>query len=274
MDAVGRLVEDARSEDNAMRKDSRKLVRAVMNHYERLAASGEEAHAWLRWSDSRVRMSADRANKLLVGLMLDQGQLAERAWDKAEHLVDHYFLEEDNWWESVAGAHPKLVHAVCRYGYGGKSYAENFQANKFPKWLQANAALLVEEFGGDPRQVWRRAPVDEIYGRLKRFAGIGDALAKMGQFMLARRYGVGGGLAQRRRLSIKPDVLVNRVIYRAGLSATRKPAGVARTVASLDLDSPADFDAAVWLVGREHCFETEPDCDSCPLASACAQVGL
>jgi|GEM_PF-3114832 len=257
-----------------MSRESRKLVKAVMVYYAELDASGDKEHDWLRWSDSRVRMSLDFANKLFVGLVLDQGQIAERAWEKADHLVDHYFLEEDNWWESVADAHPKLVHAVCRYGYGGKSYAEKFQANKFPKWLQANAALLVEEFDGDPRMVWRRAPVDEIYGRLKRFAGIGDALAKMGQFMLVRRYGVGGGLAKRRRLSIKPDVLVNRVMYRAGISPSRRARDVAGAVAGLALDSPADFDAAAWLVGRQYCLETDPDCAGCPLVSGCAQVGL
>lgn len=252
----------------------KKLVKTVMSYYADLEASGESEHEWLRWRDSRARLSEARANELLVGLMLDQGQIAERAWVKARHLIDNYFMEYDNWWKSVAEAHPKLVHAVCRYGYGGKSYAEKFQANKFPRWLQENARLLLGEFDGDPRKVWNGAPVDEIYWRLKRFAGIGDALAKMGQFHLVRRYGVGGGLAVRRRLSIKPDVLVNRVMYRMGVAASRRARDVARAVDRLGLDSPADFDAAVWLVGRSHCREAEPDCGDCPFFSACDQMGL
>ena len=101
------------------------------------------------------------------------------------------------------------------------------------------------------------------------FDGIGDALAKMAQFILVRNYGVAGGQDSQHLMSIKPDILVQRVLFRYGLSPKKTAKTVADTVDKLGLDSPADFDAAVWIIGREYCSNTEPDCSGCPLNKLC-----
>lgn len=50
-------------------------------------------------------------------------------------------------------------------------------------------------YEGDVRNIWRvkHTEVYKIYDRFKEFDGIGDALAKMAQFILVRNYGIAGG---------------------------------------------------------------------------------
>ena len=121
------------------------------------------------------------------------------------------------------------------------------------------------------RRVWDvpEERVDDIYDRLKEFPGIGDALAKMGQFALVRGHGVAGGERSKRYMCVKPDVHVKRVAYRLGLVSSERTQTVATELAGLRLRSPADFDLAVWRVGQRHCHASTPDCDKCPLIAVC-----
>lgn len=135
---------------------------------------------------------------------------------------------------------------------------------------------MLAEYDGDPRKIWAVPPekVPLIYDRLKEFDGIGDALAKMGQFMLVRNYGVAGGSTSQRLMAIKPDELVRRVMYRTGVSSSSATKDVISSTEKLRLESPADFDAASWIIGREFCLKTFPKCKECPILVKCKRVGL
>ena len=83
----------------------------------------------------------------------------------------------------------------------------------FPKNLKSAAIKIVEEYESDARNVWNGIDmenVDQIYWRFMEFEGIGDALAKMAQFILVRDYGIAGGNRSKKYLSVKPDVHVRR----------------------------------------------------------------
>lgn len=247
-------------------------VSQVMAHYVKVA----EANDWARWAERRRRFSAVGANEFMVGLMLDQGQKAERAWDKANHMVTTQFQTGGggNWWRAVGKAHHSTVRAVCKTGYDGKSYAENYTANKFQNWLRSAAARLNSDYDGDPRKIWNKGTPDEIQRKLEAFDGIGDALSKMGTFILVRQYGVAGGAVNRASLAVKPDVLLRRVCYRTGITGSESISDVRKQVAALQLASPADFDAAAWDIGRSHCFKAKPSCGGCPVADVCARQGM
>lgn len=248
------------------------VLTAIMAHYEHLAET--PGYEWVRWSDRRRRFSESDANAFLVGLVLDQGQDADRAWDKAQHIVETHFQDDDNWWQAILDTHHSTVRSICRKGYHGKSYGERFQAPKFPGWLRGMARVVVDEYEGDARKVWNNADASSLYWRLRGMPGIGDALAKMGQFILVRNYGVAGGAKNRSCLAAKPDEHVRRVSYRAGLSTSSRTMTVVRALEALQLPSPADFDAAVWDIGRRWCSPSNPSCGSCPLTSSCPKNGL
>ncbi len=249
-------------------------VKSILSFYKSLAKSDD--YEWVRWSDNRRRFSKHAANELFVGIMLDQGQLAERAWAGGTHLVENYFNESDNFWKEILDTHTATIKKICQKGFDGKSYATNFSFNRFPKHLRAAAKLIVEKYDSDVRNIWNVTPrnVIAIYDRFVEFDGIGDALAKMAQFILVRNYGVAGGKNNQEQMSIKPDILVRRVLYRSGLTRTEKTADAVSIIENLKLKSPADFDAAAWIVGREYCSKSDPFCGVCPINSTCMYPGI
>ncbi len=230
----------------------------------------------MSWSEKRLRFSIDRANKFFVGVLLDQGQKAERAWDGGVHLVDNHFSHPHGFWAGVANSSTREITRICQRGYDGTSYAPNYTFNKFPLWLKSAALEMLRDYNGDPRNIWAVSPADVslIYDRLKEFNGLGDALAKMGQFILVRNYGVAGGSSNQHLLAIKPDELVRRVMFRSGVSPSNRIKDVIESTEKLRLKSPADFDAASWIIGREFCTKSSPKCFECPISNECDGVGI
>ncbi len=246
-----------------------RIVSAVMKYYSELCKSKE--HGDFRWSRIRKRFTLDRANAFFLGVMLDQGQQAERAWDGAAHLVENHFTGPRGFWAEVLSAHPQSVKRICTSGYQGTSYAVRYCRNAFPNWLRAAAQRMTDTYQGDPRNIWAVSPenVSCIYKRFLEFDGIGDALAKMAQFILVRNYRVAGGKQNQSKMSVKPDVLVRRVLARTGIAKDESIPEVLSVLKELNLRRPADFDASLWVVGREYCFQTDPNCRGCPLQDVC-----
>jgi endonuclease III len=239
------------------------------------AISKPDTNQWLVWTEKRLRFSITRANKFFVSVMLDQGQRADRAWEGGGHLVENHFKHKKGFWYGVSLTSPREVSKICKRGYEETSYSSNYNYNKFPRWLKSAATKMLDEYDGDPRNIWAisQANVSLIYDRLKEFDGIGDALAKMGQFILVRHYGVAGGQGSKHLMSIKPDNLVRRVMYRTGISPSSKVKDVIVSTDRLHLKSPADFDAASWMIGRNYCRNSSPKCADCPISKGCDRVG-
>jgi len=244
-------------------------VTQILDFYKKLESNPE--YEWVKWSKVRKRLTEKNANAFFIGVMLDQGQTAERAWDGGEHMVDNYFKNKRNFWKSVATTHRSTIKKICQKGYDGTSYASVFCFNKFPVWLRNASETMLDNYDGDPRNIWNvtSANVKDIYIRFLEFDGIGDALSKMVQFILVRNYGVAGGIENRSNMSVKPDELVRRVLFRSGISTSNKIRESIEAVENLHLPSPADFDASAWIIGREYCLKNKPKCCSCPILESC-----
>jgi len=240
-------------------------VRAVMANYKRMARNGEPG---TQWATTRKRFTETSANAFFIGVLLDRQIPFARAWDGGWHMAREQF-QNGPFWEVVRRTRVDTLRRIARTGFDDRAYF------RFPNELAMNlkraAEIIVDRYDGDVRKVWNvdEKDVDAIYDRLKEFRGIGDALAKMGQFALVREYGVAGGERSKRRMCVKPDVHVNRVTHRLGLVSSTTPRRVARELARLELESPADFDLSVWRIGQEYCHATGPACGNCPLERVC-----
>lgn len=182
-----------------------------------------------KWSGKRRRFHETRANRFFVGLLLDQLQPAERAWKGAGHLVDNYFRVTGNFWREITETHHATVRRICTHGFNGQPFALGMRVNAFPRQLRAAGRKIVDEYDADVRNIWNnvgKEDVDEVYWRLSEFDGIGDALAKMGQFILVRSYGIAGGRKSKKYMSVKPDVHLQRVLFRLGVCESEAPAPV------------------------------------------------
>lgn len=197
-------------------------------------------------------LPSQKQNAFFLGVMLDQGQLAERAWGGGEHFVKNHFTGGRGIWSEVLAAHPQTVRSICTSGFNGKSYASVYCTNKFPLWLRSAAAEIQDKYQGDPRRLWSVTPenVNLIYDRFVEFDGIGDALAKMAQLILVRNYRVAGGKKNQSKMSVKPDVFVRRVLARTGIAENENLTHVLSVLNTITMPRPADFDAALWIIGR------------------------
>ena len=245
--------------------DRKDQVRAIMSYSRKPLVKVE-------WSDKRRRFTKRKANEFFVGVMLDQMQEADRAWEAGKYMVKHCFNDTSDFWQEIADTHLSTIRKICREGYDGQAFALGVKVNSFPRDLKSAARKIVVKYKSDVRNIWNDVDVkhvDEIYNRFKKFDGIGDALAKMAQFILVRDYGIAGGKKSKKYLSVKPDVHLKRVLFRLGISEKETAASVNANADNLGLRSPADFDWAVWNIGREYCHSREPDCSHCPLGKVC-----
>ena len=212
-------------------------VRAVMANYNRMARNCEPG---TKRATARKRFTEMSANAFSIGVLLDRQIPFEQAREGGRHMAREHFQNGD-FWEDVCRTRIDTLRRIARTGFDGKAYF------RFPRELAKNlkraAEIITGRYDGDVRKLWNvdEEHVDAIYDRLEEFRGIGDALAKMGQFALVREYGVAGGERSKRRMCVKPDIHVKRVTHRLGLVSSRRPSTVARELAALELESPDRF---------------------------------
>jgi len=96
-------------------KQQKRALRALLAYYDVLAEDDE--YDWVRWTNTPRNMSKKEANAFLLGVMLDQGQPAERAWDKGDHLARKQFKGDGGFWQVIRDTKAKHVHRICRTGY-------------------------------------------------------------------------------------------------------------------------------------------------------------
>ena len=228
-------------------------VRAVMAYYNRMARNGESGTKWAR---KRKRFTEESANAFFLGVLLDRQIPFKQAWDGGWHMAREHF-QNGAFWEDMRRTRIDMLRRIARTGFDGKAYF------RFPRELAKNlkraAEIITERYDGDVRKLWNvdEEHVDEIYDRLKEFRGIGDALAKMGQFVLVREYGVAGGERSKRRMCVKPDVHVNRVTHRLGLVSSPTPRAYFTQSCRL-------FHRKAAACFRQSCHPTERSDAACP----------
>ena len=246
---------------------SRKIESAAMSHYRQQIRDGKAPE----WND-RKYPKRTVANGFFLGVMLDMTQPADRAWDAGKHLANNHFNQTGNFWNNVTNTNLDTIRKICRTGYDGKAYAAGWHVNKFPKRLKENAKMIISKYESDVRNIWnhvRPEDVHVIYDRFLEFSGIGDALARMAQFILVREYGIAGGAKNKRLMKVKPDVHVCRVSFRLGVSESKAVGAVDKAIDRLKLKSPADFDWVLFDVGKKYCKPSRPKCPDCPLNKVC-----
>ena len=187
-------------------RTKRKVTRA-------LRAYGRRMDEWTKPIEYTSKLSIKAANRLLIGFMFDQNDVAEYAWDKSEFLCESI---GEPLWENIANMELRRLRGLLRYGYGGYAYHRYYK--KYAVKLKEAATHLLEEYRGDPRKIWNATRnIDLVKKRLDNVPLIGPALANFAILTLARNYGLLGGKNTLKELNVKPDIQVTRVFRRSGL---------------------------------------------------------
>lgn len=139
------------------------------------------------------------------------------------------------------------------------------------KTIVQGARRVRDHYDGDARKVWAGKRAWEINLRLQDFHGVGPGIAAMTLNLLASLGEINLDAEDYASIDVKPDVHVTRVFYRLGFIDRRNEAEAVSAARKLNPSYPGKLDAPAWRVGRTWCHADEPDCQGCPLSSACVK---
>jgi len=127
--------------------------------------------------------SVEDANAFLFGLVFNQNQKAERAWN-APHVLK----------ERVGTLKPKemlaLPHSRLQKAFEQRPALHPF-VMRTARHIHGVCQLLVDQYKGDARNVWGgNRTVNEVLWDLQKFPGIGKHKAIVGVFLLRRHLNV------------------------------------------------------------------------------------
>lgn len=239
-----------------------------------------------KWKKRIVPLRGWDACKFFIWVMLDQLMVADRARAGAQDFVNRRYdfcppqATPKTFWKHVTKIHLNNKN-IFKFtdenekGHSGAYAGRNI--NKFPAWLRNNANMIIEDYGSIVENIWEKGlsddnekKIEELHERFEGFAGIGPNLANMAVFSLVRDHGYAGGWESRKYLRIKFDTHVRQVVSRAFLGTSQADDAEAY-VKELNskVQSPADFDFALFTIGQKYCYRDNPDCTKCPIHESC-----
>lgn len=210
----------------------------------------------------------------VIGCVLDQKIPAERAWagpyKLAQRIGDFSFSKlhqlKQKGWKKYLGPQkgdPTKIHI--------------FYETRMPKYLES-AMQAIDRYSdgsGDAKCMWTGDGLrgDDIVNRFKSILGVGDKIANMAVRILVTRF---KQPIKRNSIDVSVDVHVARVFPRLGLvhvdegmSKKEKKNLIVYKARELHPKFPAEIDPPLFIIGRDYCHETNPNCGDCRMEEFC-----
>jgi uncharacterized HhH-GPD family protein len=199
----------------------------------------------------------------LIGVLCDQGILAEKAW------VIPWKLKERLGYFS-AGQLASVNYEDLTKAMAGPPALHRFP-NRMSEFITAACRKVVERYNSLAGNIWfPGSTCAEIQARLEDFWGIGQKKASMAVNILVRDMGV--EVTDYENIDVSYDVHVRRVFQRTDLAQSDTEKAIVEAGRLHNPEYPGALDLPCWVVGREWCRPTTPDCWNCPLTSGCPQL--
>jgi len=143
-----------------------------------------------------------------------------------------------------------------------------------PRTVQELVAMVSGRLSGDAAKLWQDRTARAVQDDLMKIYGVGRGIAAMIVILLYRLGWV--EFPDLHTIPVKPDVHVQRVMYRAGLADQMSEDAATCAARRLNPQFPGDIDSPLWVIGREHCFANPAaiQCARCPIDDLCPKVGL
>ena len=204
----------------------------------------------------------------LIGVISDYGVSALRAWSLPYELKRRLGTLSS---KKISMMSESQLEQVLRHPSN---------LHRFPKQiarftLDASNRIACQ-YNGITSNIWRNTEsAREIKANFLQFKGIGPKKAEMATKILVRDKNL--KLNDLWSVGLAPDVHVWRVLYRLGNIVSANPGTteeLVRVGKLLKPDYPAEFDDALWMLGRDICRPTNPLCLQCPLNILCQKVDV
>ncbi len=132
--------------------------------------------------------------------------------------------------------------------------------------------LVCERYAGVAERLYNHASALEFKHEFMSVRGVGPGIANMAAILLLRLKKV--EFKDLHRIDVKPDVHVQRVMYRLGLIEHKNEKAALIRTTQLSPDFPGKLDSPLWHIGRTFCRAALPICPDCPMTSVCLRQGL
>ena len=227
---------------------ARRLIRVRERH------NDEFGWPWLEECRGK-RADRRRANKFLLGCILDYQIPADRAWENAARLAEQIFGDpQDLWHKITALSNRQWMRKFRQYGL------HRLRQGHERVWRIAKR--IVSIYQGDARRIWRDQPPGVALRRLEEL-GVGEAISRM----------VVGALVDTSQLSgvgdVKPDRHVCRVLGRVVRGAGFRPGETIAETRRIFPRNPWLLDRPLYLIGKKFCRPRRPDCTACYMRRVC-----
>lgn len=209
---------------------------------------------WLSEAKGK-RLHKKRANKFFLFCILDYQMNVEVIRRNVEWLAEEYFKDPNDIWRRIT-----------RYSkVQWMSKRKEFNLHRYPKahervWRIAK--LIVSDYGGDARNIWRRQKPDIVLKRLKKLR-VGQQISRM----------VVGALIDTKQIhgkaDVKADTHVTMVLGRIFTGKRLSTDEATELTRKMKPSNPWLLDEPLYFHGRDYCFSRNPNCGECYLRRLC-----
>ena len=132
------------------------------------------------------------------------------------------------------------------------------------------ASVVAHKYGGSAEKMWLGRTAKEVHRSFTQIFGVGPGIASM-ILVLLHKHDL-ADLPDLDNIDVKPDVHVQRVMFRLGLSTSRSEGAAIEAARRYHPAYPGFLDPPLWRIGREWCFGERPNCAACPIGDVCPKV--
>lgn len=220
---------------------------------------------WLEEMSASGRSPQDRirANKFMLGAIIDYQQSADVAWENARRLSEDVLGDPKHLWVAIAGIEESYWNSVA----AKRHYRLHYLLDAH-KRVRRIGCKIVDRYDGDALNIWKDQAPPIVRGRLLDMQ-VGKELSPM----------IVGALIDTRQIEgqgdFKADEHVRKVlgrVFRGKMLTSREAHEIGNRMVpgnSWILDNP------LYWIGKKKCKKSVPRCGECELNQVCtyAQKG-
>ena len=222
-----------------------------------LIAHRDRPEGFWPWLDELKGKPADtkRANKFLLGCVLDYQMKAEVVWENARRLAEDILGDPEKLWNKIA--------SVSEEEWMSKR--TEYRLHRFPaahKRVWRIATDVIDLYDGDARNIWTGRSPSAVQRRLDSIR-VGEQIGRM----------VVGALMDTGQINgtgdVKADIHVCRVLGRSTQGRDLTPQRATALTRRIYPDNPWFLDQPLYRLGKNVCTALQPACQSCFLSDEC-----
>ncbi len=196
-----------------------------------------------------------RANKFLLGCILDYQINADIAWGNARRLAEDILADPDDLWQTIT--------SVSKHEWMSKR--KQYSLHRFPKAHERVWRIgkeIITRYDGDVRKIWMNKPLATVLERLNEIK-VGEQISRM----------IVGALIDTKQIvgtgNVKVDRHVKRVIGRVIIGSQLSEQKTLEITQKMFPENPWLLDQPLYLIGKTFCFVSNPRCSKCYLKEEC-----